>query len=251
MTSTARPQLLDALRAEYEAGRLSSFAPRSDDGQVVVGVMNGPTRSFDPTDMWAWLEGFQAGYQHPGTKHHTDPQALAGLRRVLINPSPADRSRVAILAAMEAAELDYDALAGKVGRSRAGVYRALRFDNTIGLTTELAHEALVALKAPTTVLLGVSKGPRAHVGRIAMPADVGPEPRGLTIARIVAAYADAGLLEPRSLLDPDAVLAPKYHKVRRGGTDYTLRVERALPWLQGLGDFAARDLSAKVYPSVR
>jgi hypothetical protein len=152
--------VITGLMAEQAAGRITYHGPIDDPaGDRYAIIVHGRGRTWRAPAMAAWLAGWTLGGETADAPPPQEQPTLDAVRAVLIAPSLADRCRTAILAAMEAAEVDIMALAAATGRDPAAIRDALRYGNPGKLSVKMADTLMTATGHTWHVAPATAAGP--------------------------------------------------------------------------------------------
>lgn len=252
----ASTRLINRLQAAAERGRLEFVGgstymvrPQRREGRPWP-------RSGSAAQMFAWLDGFERGGLLPGpdgwwsqggveqaSERHARARAdVAGYVDLLVDMSLVDQLRVQVLAAMEAAGLNFKDLAVAIGKSPQSVRDALSFGNPnprIG-TIHLFEQMIRGCGRRFRV---GSESARGSVDVLAELALRPGEPAGVTRMRGLAIAVERELVDAVAPSAVNRARKAREFTVRVAGAELARPRETLLHWLQGVADGAQDEIA--------
>lgn len=241
---TKRPgvsTLTDRLLELHEAGVLVYRGHSGRGGDLLVEVDAARSRAYQPLAMMSWLDGFTAG--RSGDRFLATVSDTVPIRRVLVNPHPRDQFVIHARVAMQRQHIGVVELAQRVGVTRKPVSAALRFGE--GRYRDLRLRIWDALGLPYQI----GGPPKISSGYpLALKPPAGwVEPERLARLRWLGFADDHGLIRWIRPLDPDTAMFARAFVVQVGAAEVTVRGDSIRPWLTGVADAVAPDLSDEMY----
>ncbi len=261
-----RAREVAARLAQLDHDRVLAFeGSDSLNADLLVVRFDGRERVFSPDAMETWLDGLGRGRNIPQLVAY-DRRDIEAVRRLLLAPGPQDQCRIALRYAMQAASITMAQMMAEIRATNKAINDSLRLGGTPGRenrewrTVEQDSttywECLVwSHRAMWDVLQGSPVRTLVKPQSVDDEVFVAPpgswrgwrEPAPLVRQRLLAFAHEQGLVRWVDPADPNRAYHTREFRLAAGGRVADVAADAVWPWLVGLADSAAPDLSVFLY----